>query len=399
MSDKAFAPPKPADTHNKDVRTVKDAPPSALIKPGDWQAANAKHQDGKGTANVCDCKIVGKLDEKEIAKTVEELSKATDPKKQLAALGKLADGGVDKFSMKDKDGTTRQFRLETEKVGESTLLHCYGVDSNKAEQVVMRALRAKDGTFNQQRFEDDRLASFHGDKWSRSMAGKSFLVGAVEKSDHQTTQKQKSDDGDMKSKKTEKHESSPDREVGGKSRASQSESSNGKHRSSRDEESHVRSRKSETHRREERDSDSRNRRVERHDKSDRDSSDRRDRDDRPRIRFNLLETLGDVARVATPFLLSAIGGGRRQCNDDYYYQRQRMQFDDGYRDYQDYGRFNDNHYRRNDYGFGNQGGNYRFGNERGGGCHSRNYYDDNRGDHRHNNNRRQSSNWFSKIFR
>lgn len=398
MSDKVLSVPKNSDS------TKTDAPeqPKVPFNSADWQAANAKHQDGKGqTTGVCDCKIEGKLDEKETAKAVEELSKATTPTARMAALGKLADGGVEKFSMKDKDGTTRQFRIETEKAGGSTLLHCYGMDERNQEQVVMRAARSADGKFTQQRYQDDHLASFHGDTWSRNMAGKSFLVGEV--SSKQLSQK------NIERRSTADSDRSTN---DGRSKSLAAHDSNGKNRRSESRDRHRdeddrRDRKGDKHSTKDREGN--DRRDDRHTNRDRERHDRRDdrAKDRERSgsRFNLGEALGTVGRFVAPFLFSALERSFYSNDCNLYRYQQNQRFDRGCRDYYDSDRYG---YDRNRYDGYDRGQDFRRQD------HCRNDYDrrygnyeryghNNRNHHRHDNHNRRSSNssnnWLSKLFR
>lgn len=388
MSDKVI-PPKPVDTDSK-AKTPELPPSTVQINGAEWQTANAKHQEGKGqTVCVCDCKITGKLDEKETAKTIAELSKATTTEARLTAIGKLADGGVDKFSMKDKDGTTREFRIETEKVNGHSFLHCYGKDDQKQEQVVFRAERTADGKFKQERNKDNQLVSFTGDAWGKSMSGKSYFVGS------ESTNKKPADTEKIGDKRTGKTGTTGDDHSRGKIGAPHDVSDSGKRRASHDEDAHGKSRISESRERHRSDDDDRrDRRDDRHDRRDDRHADRdRDHRDKGGSRFNLGETLGTVARVVAPFLLSALERNQyRDCNP---YRNHRYRPEYGCQNYYGSGYDRYGYDRYDSYnlgrGSGHCGNDYdrRYGN--------RNYYDPYRqsGHHR---NRHSSSNWLSRMF-
>ncbi|MCC6979187.1 MAG: glycoside hydrolase family 75 protein [Candidatus Melainabacteria bacterium] len=113
-----------------------------------------------------------------VAKAALESSTATAQEK-LRAVEKLLSTGVDKLEITDKDGTTRQLRLELDMSVGKPLVHVFTHEGGK-ERVLLRAVSNGDGTYKNQR--DDRKKTevgFYGDWWTKNMSGKThFAEGA-----------------------------------------------------------------------------------------------------------------------------------------------------------------------------------------------------------------------------
>ncbi len=215
----------------------------------------------------------------------DDLKHAKSTAARLTALEKIAASGVEKFSFEDKDGNEREFRVETNKCGNKTLIQCYGMDSNGHEQVVMRMARNESGELEQQRNKDGKPVSYYGDNWSRTMQGKSLLVGenrTAHNSDDARSSKLKNQDR----KESRDREHDRDREHG-KSRGGDREQSRDTERDGR-----QRSRA-------------------------RESTEICEEKRRPRFDFG--RALADVAAVAAPFLMAQLSNKNR-CNDMYPYR-------------------------------------------------------------------------------
>lgn len=124
-----------------------------------------------------DLEIVQSLGPSEYEFSENDLKNAKSTAARLTFLEKLSASGIENFKFKDKDGTEREFRVETQKSGDKTLIHCYGKDAEGEEQIVMRAARNASGELEPQRNKDGEPVSYYGDKWSRSMQNKTYLLG------------------------------------------------------------------------------------------------------------------------------------------------------------------------------------------------------------------------------
>ncbi|MBC7998056.1 MAG: hypothetical protein IAF58_08950, partial [Leptolyngbya sp.] len=172
----SFQPPTDASVQDKQ-NTSASGIDYYQFSQGDWKAANAQRNASNGDKDCCKCEITDKPEDQATERTIDDLRNGKSTAARLTALGKLADDGIQQFLMLDKDGTARQYRIETEKCGNRTLIHCYGNDDKGEERVVMRAARTADGEFEQERNKDGKHVSYYGDIWTREMQGKSSLVG------------------------------------------------------------------------------------------------------------------------------------------------------------------------------------------------------------------------------
>lgn len=107
----------------------------------------------------------------------DDIRHAKSTAARLTALEKIASSGEHGFAFRDLDGVDREFRVESQECGAKTLIHCFAKDSHGNEQVVMRAARNPSGEIEQQRNRDGQPVPYYGDYWSRTMQGRTFLVG------------------------------------------------------------------------------------------------------------------------------------------------------------------------------------------------------------------------------
>ncbi|MBA3992640.1 MAG: hypothetical protein C0469_03875 [Cyanobacteria bacterium DS2.3.42] len=281
----------------------------------EWAAANARRQ-AKLTPQEVDLEIVDNSGSDKFEFAEDDLRHAKSTAARLTALEKIAASGVDKFKFEDKDGVEREFRVETNKCGDKTLIHCYGKDSHGHEQVVMRFARNASGELEAERNKDGKPVSYYGDNWSRTMQGKSFLIGEKRN----------------ESREADNH--------GNRERARESEKSKEKdrNRSGERDRERERDRGSEKDRGREKDCD-----RERTQRS-RSKETCEDGDDRRRPRLDIGQKLAEVAMVAAPFLMAQLSN-RDRCNDNYPYRDYpRHMSERGCRNYYD-----DNHHQSNYY--------------------------------------------------
>ncbi len=151
----------------------------------DWTAANARRQAVLKPPEA-DLEIVDDSGSDKFEFAEDDLRHAKSTAARLTALEKIASSGVEKFKFEDKDGVEREFRVETNKCGDKTLIHCYGKDSQGHEQIVMRVARNASGELEPERNKDGKPVSYYGDNWSRTMQGKSVLIGEKRNENHQT---------------------------------------------------------------------------------------------------------------------------------------------------------------------------------------------------------------------
>lgn len=112
-----------------------------------------------------------------VAKAALENPAATAQEK-LRAVEKLLSTGVDKLEITDKDGTTRQLRLELDMSVGKPLVHVFTNEGGK-ERVLLRAVSNGDGSYKNQRDKNGREVGFYGDWWSSNMHDKTnFVQGA-----------------------------------------------------------------------------------------------------------------------------------------------------------------------------------------------------------------------------
>lgn len=256
----------------------------------------------------------------------DDIRNAKSTAARLTALEKIASSGVESFKLKDKDGVEREFRVETQECGNKTLIHCYAKDSRGHEQIVMRAARNASGEIEQQRNKDGKPVSYYGDIWSRSMQGKTVLVGEKQE-ERPRVEKRTERNGDREREPKRDRNCDTDRE---------------------------RSRDREKGR--ERDSDKNRERESRR----RDACEDSDAGRGPRI--DIGRTLADVASIAAPFLMAQLSN-RDRCNDRYsfrdypnylpergcrnFYDGRNHHYSGGYRqDFDDYRRHDFHGYKR-----------------------------------------------------
>lgn len=234
-----------------------------------------------------DFEIVDSQSEYEFAEGDLRYAKSTAAR--LTALEKIAASGKEKISFEDKDGVERAFRVETEKCGDKTLIHCFGKDANGCEQIVMRVARNASGELEPQRDKNGKPVSYYGDNWSRSMQGRSFLTAET-------------------SEGRKEHSCNDERAI-----RAQKHRGNDKPARARDERD---DRKRDYDRERESYSD-RKRETDRGGKSDRELSENRYERQRPRL--DIGRTLADVAMIAAPFLMAELSNKNR-CHDYYPYR-------------------------------------------------------------------------------
>jgi hypothetical protein len=244
----------------------------------DWSAANARRRTVL-EPQQSDFEIVDDAGKDKYDFAEDDFRNAKSTAARLTALEKIAASGVDRFKFEDKDGVEREFRVETIKCGNKTLIHCYGKDSNGHEQIVMRVARNASGELEPQRNKDGKPVSYYGDNWSRTMQGKSVLTGE--------NKNEQCRDDDRATKAT-------------------------KHREKKDT-AHPREREHERNR----DSDKNSDRDRNQRNRGRESSEERDHRRGPRL--DIGRTLADAAAIAAPFLMAQLSN-RNQCNDYYPYR-------------------------------------------------------------------------------
>lgn len=144
---------------------------------GEGCLASASRRRACADREPTDLQLVDDSTQHPFVYSQDDLRHAKSTAARLTALEKIASSGEGSFIFKDKDGVDREFRVETQQCGEKTLIQCFAKDSRGSEQVVMRAARNASGEIEQQRNADGKLVSYYGDNWSRSMQGKTYLVG------------------------------------------------------------------------------------------------------------------------------------------------------------------------------------------------------------------------------
>ncbi len=249
----------------------------------DWAAANHRRRPVLA-ANQSDLEIVdSKKDNYEFAE--DDLRHAKSTAARLTALEKIAASGVDKFKFEDKDGVEREFRVETNKCGDKTLIHCYGRDAQGHEQIVMRVARNASGELEPERNKDGKPVSYYGDNWSRTMQGKSVLIGENRnehcRDDERASKPAKPAKHDEKNDSSRQRRERDNREDGNCDRES-------------------------------------NRKRGRDQVRDRDDRDF-DRDGRRGPRLDIGRALADGVAMAAPFLMAHLNN-RNNCNDYYSYR-------------------------------------------------------------------------------
>ncbi len=242
----------------------------------DWTTAANRRRPAQEVRQT-DFEIVDSAEDK-YAFAEDDFRRAKSTAARLTALEKIASSGVDRFKFEDKDGGEREFRVETSKCGGKTLIHCYGKDSNGHEQIVMRVARNASGELEPERNKDGKPVFYYGDNWSRTMQGKSYLIGE-NRNEHQ--------ENDRGSKATKHHEK--------KDSSHKHEREQGRNK---DREKDCDREKNQKNRG--------NDRVE-------------ERDGRRGPRLDIGRTLADAAMIAAPFLMAQLSN-RNQCNDYYPYR-------------------------------------------------------------------------------
>lgn len=272
---------------------------------GDGLTTAAPMRNARVDSSASDCQIVDEASQHPYEYAEDDLRHAKSTAARLTALEKIASSGVDTFKFKDKDGVEREFRVETQECGKKTLIHCYAKDSRGGEQIVMRAARNASGEIEQERNKDGKPVAYYGDNWSRTMQGKSFLVG--EKQEVEAHEEKR-----HTSKRSREHDhSSKERDCEGE-----------------------RIKKPDTAR-SRRDAD-----------DERDSGRRRgdsceERGERHVPRIDVGRALADVASIAAPFLMAQLSN-RNRCNDLYPYREYPQHLPErGCRNYYDNYRHND----------------------------------------------------------
>ena len=262
---------------------------------GDNWSAPHKRYSAEADRLPPDFEIVDSQSEYDFAEGDLRYAKSTAAR--LTALEKIAASGEERFSFKDKDGVEREFRVETEKCGGKTLIHCYGRDANGREQIVMRVARNASGELEPQRDKDGKPVSYYGDNWSRSMQGRSFLTAETSegrkehsRNDERAIREPKLRDS---SKPPRANEDRDDRR-----------GDNDKGRESNEDRKRERERGRDRGREIGRD-------------SERELSE--NRYDRQRPRLDIGRTLADVAMIAAPFLMAELSNKNR-CHDYYPYR-------------------------------------------------------------------------------
>lgn len=297
---------------------------------GDGGTTVAPLRNARIDSAPSDCQIVDEANQHPYEYAEDDLRHAKSTAARLTALEKIASSGVDRFKFKDKDGIEREFRVETQECGEKTLIHCYAKDSRGGEQIVMRAARNASGEIEQERSKDGKPVSYYGDNWSRTMQGKSFLVGEKQESDAHR-------------EKRPTNVRVRENEAASKERVRDSEHNHAKREKERD---------CDEERSKPRDA-SRNRRDA---EDERDSGRRRmdsceERGERRAPRIDVGRALADVASIAAPFLMAQLSN-RNYCNDLYPYREYPHHLPErGCRNYYD-------NYRHNDF---DGRGRYEFG--------------------------------------
>ncbi len=283
----------------------------------DWTAANARRQAALKPQEA-DLEIVDDSDSDKFKFAEDDLRHAKSTAARLTALEKIASSGVEKFKFEDKDGVEREFRVETNKCGDKTLIHCYGKDSRGHEQIVMRVARNASGELEPERNKDGKPVSYYGDNWSRTMQGKSVLIG-----ENRNENKQTENHGNRE------RERSRDRDRSGGAKERELE---------RDRE---RDRDKEKDRGREKDCD--RERTQRN----RSKETCEDGDDRRRPRLDIGQKLAEVAMVAAPFLMAQLSN-RNRCNDNYPYRDYPRHLPErGCRNYYDDNSHHSNYYQGN----------------------------------------------------
>lgn len=297
---------------------------------GDGGTTVAPMRNARLDSSPSDCQIVDEANKHPYEYAEDDLRHAKSTAARLAALEKIASSGVDRFKFKDRDGVEREFRVETQECGEKTLIHCYAKDSRGGEQVVMRAARNASGEIEQERNSDGTPVSYYGDNWSRTMQGKSFLVGEKQ-------------EGDVHGEKRSTNGRVREYDSASEERNRDTEQSNAKREKGRDRDGeHSKLRDA-----------SRNRRDA---EEERGSGGRRgesceERGERRGPRFDVGRVLADVASIAAPFLMAQLSS-RNRCNDLYPYREYPQHLPErGCRNYYD-------NYRHNDF---DGRGRYEFG--------------------------------------
>lgn len=160
----------------RESQSLADAESPDLYRfSGDGWLPPTRRRDSAADRLPSDFEIVNSHSEYEFAE--DDLRHAKSTAARLTALEKIAASGTEHFSFEDKDGVEREFRVELNKCGDKTLIHCYGKDANGHEQIVMRVARNSSGELEPEKDKHGKPVSYYGDNWSRSMQERSFLSG------------------------------------------------------------------------------------------------------------------------------------------------------------------------------------------------------------------------------
>jgi hypothetical protein len=87
---------------------------------------------------------------------------------KLKSAHTLADAGINKVQVADKDGKMHDYRIETEKAGQNTMVHMYEKGASGKENVALRGVERADGSVGHEKDSRGRDVAFEG-----SHAGKS----------------------------------------------------------------------------------------------------------------------------------------------------------------------------------------------------------------------------------
>ncbi|MBX9953072.1 MAG: hypothetical protein K2Y39_28120 [Candidatus Obscuribacterales bacterium] len=260
--------------------SAKSSDNSAIARNFDYYRFNGDGSAPDPRRNSCiekeptDLQLVDASSQSPYAFSQDDLRNAKSTAARLTALERIASSGEESFKFRDKDGAQREFRVETQKCGEKTLIHCYAKDSRGSEQVVMRAVRNASGEIEQQRNAEGKLVSYYGDNWSRSMQGRTFLV--AEKPESERAEMQNGERRRQSDKRgcREQEQNSPSVRVDSGRRENES-------------------------------------------KTGRQSADRgEERDVNVAPRLDVGRALAEVASIAAPFLMAQLNN-RGRCNDLY----------------------------------------------------------------------------------
>lgn len=105
------------------------------------------------------------------AQAILQNDKATSQEK-LKVVEKLLASGVDRLEIKDRDGQTRNLRLEVCYAGSKAMIHAF-TDEGGKERVLLRGISNGDGTFTQEKDKSGRSVGFYGDWWTKNMSDRS----------------------------------------------------------------------------------------------------------------------------------------------------------------------------------------------------------------------------------